>query len=285
MKSVVVTGASTGLGYAITQELVAHGIQVFGSVRHHQDASRLQAAFGDLYQPLIFDVTDAVKVQEAAAWVKERLHGTTLWGLVNNAGMAVPGPLLYMPIKDFEKQLDVNLTGQLQVIQAFAPLLGTDPAMQGAPGKIINIGSVAGKMANPFLGAYAASKHGLEALSDALRVELMPFGIDVVIVGPGAVTSEIWRKSSETTWPLEIKQSVYHTALSRMVAYMQQVTVHALPAIVIGKLVYKILCARRPRLRYAPVPRKWLNWYLPRLVPKRVTQWLIARYLGLLSRK
>jgi NAD(P)-dependent dehydrogenase (short-subunit alcohol dehydrogenase family) len=142
-------------------------------------------------------VTDASAIAEAASCVREALGGETLAGLVNNAGIAVSGPLIDLPVEDYRKQLEVNLVGPFLVTQAFAPLLGTDPELRGAPGRIVNISSVAGIRAMPFLGPYAASKFGLEGYSEALRRELMLFGIDVVVIGPGPVKTAIWDKAEE----------------------------------------------------------------------------------------
>ena len=153
--------------------MVENGFLVFASVRKDSDAAALTARHGASVIPLLFDVTDADSIAAAARDVEARLDGETLAGLVNNAGVAVPGPLLHLPIDDFRRQIEVNLIGQLQVIQAFAPLLGAGAQRRGAPGRIVNMSSVAGRFAAPFLGAYAASKFGLEGMSDALRRELI----------------------------------------------------------------------------------------------------------------
>ncbi|MCB1543293.1 MAG: SDR family NAD(P)-dependent oxidoreductase, partial [Rhodoblastus sp.] len=175
-RSVVVTGASTGIGYAIAQLLAREGFHVFAGVRRMDDADRLVEEIGDEVTPLVFDVTDPQGVADAARDVGERLGDTTLAGLVNNAGIATAGPLLHQPIEEFRRQIEVNLIAQVAVIQAFAPLLGADRARKGEPGRIVNMSSVAGRIAAPFLGAYAASKHALEAVSDSLRRELLLYG-------------------------------------------------------------------------------------------------------------
>src|SRR5215213_1634790 len=126
MQSIVVTGVSTGIGWSITKVLLEHGFRVFGSVRKPQDAARLSKEFGERFTPLLFDVTDEAAVQAAAQQVRERLNGEFLFGLVNNAGMATPGPLIYLPTNDFRYQLEVNLVSVLIVTKAFAPLLGVD---------------------------------------------------------------------------------------------------------------------------------------------------------------
>ena len=176
MQSVVVTGVSTGIGWGCVKVLVASGFRVFGSVRKQADAERLTKEFGANFTPLIFDVTDEAAVAAGAKQVEAALAGETLSGLVNNAGVAVPGPLLNLKIEDFERQIAINLAGPLIVTQAFAPLLGVDRSRKGAPGRIVMISSVGGKNAWPFNGAYSASKFGLEGMSESLRRELMIFG-------------------------------------------------------------------------------------------------------------
>jgi NAD(P)-dependent dehydrogenase (short-subunit alcohol dehydrogenase family) len=146
MKSVVVTGVSTGIGWGCVKVLIAKGFRVFGSVRKKADAERLEKEFGSNFTPLIFDVTDEAGVSAGARQVEAALGGETLLGLVNNAGIAIPGPLIELKIDDFRRQLEVNLTGQLMVTQAFAPLLGADRSRQGAPGRIVMVSSVGGRM-------------------------------------------------------------------------------------------------------------------------------------------
>ena len=162
MKSIVVTGVSTGIGWGCVRVLVGAGFRVFGSVRTVEDAERLSKEFGASFTPLIFDVTDEAAVRAAASKVASALCGATLFGLVNNAGIAVGGPLLYVKIDDFRRQLEVNLTGQLIVTQTFAPLLGVDQSRKGPPGRIVMMSSVGGRNALPFFGAYCAAKFGLE---------------------------------------------------------------------------------------------------------------------------
>ncbi|MBA4210573.1 MAG: oxidoreductase, partial [Parvibaculum sp.] len=197
MKSVVVTGVSTGIGNAAARVLAKKGFRVFGSVRKEADAAALKKDLGESFVPLVFDVTDEAGVARAAAEVRAALGGEKLAGLVNNAGIAVSGPLIDLDPDEFRKQMEVNVTGPFLVTQAFAPLLGTDRALKGEPGRIVNISSVAGIRAMPFLGPYAASKFALEGFSEALRRELMMFGIDVVVIGPGPVKTAIWDKAEE----------------------------------------------------------------------------------------
>ena len=187
MRSVVVTGASTGIGWATAKLLLDKGFRVFGSVRKQADADRLKGEFGANFTPLIFDVTDEPAVLAAAREVRSALNGETLAGLVNNAGIAVAGPVLELAADEFRRQMDVNFIGPVIATQAFGPLLGSDPALKGPKGRIVMISSVSGKSGSPMTSAYAASKHAIEGLSESLRRELMLFGIDVIVVAPGAV--------------------------------------------------------------------------------------------------
>src|SRR3954465_4257829 len=168
MRSVVITGASTGIGWASARMLLDRGFRVFGSVRKQADADRLNGEFGANFTPLIFDVTDEAAVLAAAREVRSQLDGETLSGLVNNAGIAVAGPVLELAADEFRRQLDVNVIGPVIATQAFGPLLGADPSLQGPPGRIVMISSVAGKNGNPLMSAYCASKHAIEGLSESL---------------------------------------------------------------------------------------------------------------------
>src|SRR6185437_4146724 len=219
MKSVVVTGSSTGIGWGIAKVLIAKGFRVFGSVRKAEDGERLRKEFGANFVPLYFDVTDAAAVAKGADQVAGALGGETLFGLVNNAGIAVAGPLLYLKIDEFRHQIDVNLTGQVIATQAFAPLLGADTSRKGKPGRIVMISSVGGRTANPFMAPYCASKFALEGLSESLRRELMLFGIDVIVIAPGAVATPIWDKAEQIDTS-RYANTPYATSLNKLKDYM-----------------------------------------------------------------
>ena len=283
MRNVVITGVSTGIGWGTTKVLVSKGIHVFGSVRTTQDAERLSAEFGNAFTPLQFDITDEKAVYAAAHQVRQRLDGQTLFGLVNNAGIAVPGTLQHLSIADYRFQLEVNLVGQLIVTQAFLPLLGTDPSLAGKPGRIINISSVGGKIGAPFLGAYSSSKHGLEGFSESLRRELMVYGIDVIIVAPGSVATPIWNKA-ETVDLAPYEHSPYADAVRKFRDHALTSGRTGYPPERVGNVVWKALTTSFPRTRYAVVPNRLLNWTIPLSLPRRLVDKLIAVYLGLSRR-
>jgi NAD(P)-dependent dehydrogenase (short-subunit alcohol dehydrogenase family) len=279
MQSVVVTGVSTGIGWGITKILIQHGFRVFGSVRKTQDAERLSREFGEQFVPLLFDVTDEAAVQSAAQHVREQLHGETLFGLVNNAGIAAPGPLIHLPTEDFRYQLEVNLVSVLIVTKAFVPLLGVDRSLRGLPGRIINMSSVSGKSAFPFVGAYAASKHGLEGFSETLRRELMLYGIDVIVVGPGPIATPIWDKAEQADISLYANTDYVEPA-RRAQEYMIRSGRSGLPPEKVGEIVWHALTSRRPRVRYTVARDSFLRQSIQSLLPKRLIDKIVARALG-----
>jgi len=283
--SVVVTGASTGIGWAVAQVLTRRGFHVFGSVRKAADAERLTAAFGEAVTPLVFDVTDEAAVRAAARTVEAALDGRPLAGLVNNAGIAVAGPLLHLPVDEWRKQLEVNLTGVVIATQAFAPLAGARKPADGRskavrPGRIVNIGSVGGRNANPFMAPYCATKFGLEGLSESLRRELLPFGVDVIVVAPGAVATPIWDKAEETDTSI-YADTVYAPALDRLRAYMLSIGKSGLPPERIGETVFTALTTARPKVRYTVTPQP-MQMLMADLLPKRTLDRIVGKRLGLL---
>ena len=283
MQSVVVTGVSTGIGWGITKVLIQRGFRVFGSVRKTQDAERLTKEFGGNFVPLLFDVTDEAAVEAAAQRVSDQLGGETLFGLVNNAGIAVPGPLMHQSTDDFRHQLEVNLVSVLIVTKAFLPILGSDRSRQGKPGRIINISSVGGKSGSPFLGAYAAAKHGLEGFSESLRRELMLYGIDVIIIGPGSVATPIWDKAEQIDLS-KYSNTEYVESLHSVQEYMIRNGRSGCPPEKVGEVVWHALTTPKPRVRYSVIPGSSLRRIIQTLLPKRVVDRIIARNLGYIKR-
>jgi len=216
--------------------------------------------------------------------VRSQLNGETLFGLVNNAGVAVPAPLIYQPIADFRKQMEVNLIGQLIVTQAFVPLLGSDQALRGKPGRIINMSSVGGKRGSPFLGAYVASKHALEGLSESLRRELMLYGIDVIIIGPGVIATPIWEKGTNIDVSIYTKTE-YGEAVRRLQKYMITRAQKGYPPEKVGEVVLQALIVSKPRVRYIVDPENFMIQIIQGLMPRRVLDRIIAKNLGLKPNK
>ena len=281
-KDVVITGVSTGIGRDTTRLFLSKGYRVFGSVRKQEDADRLQEEMGDRYVPLIMDVTDADAIKGAREKVEAMLGSNRLAGLVNNAGIVVSGPLLYLRPSEFRRQLETNMVGPLMVTQSFAPLLGTDKKKTGPVGRIVNISSTLAKVVPPFLGAYAASKWGLEGMSEALRRELMLFGIDLVIIEPGTVNTTMYDKG-ETEDLSEFETTPYWGAIEKFRKYIVAEGRKGLPPQRLANAVYIAMTAAKPKTRYAVVPQRFNNWTLPRLLPDRMVDKAIGKQMGFLK--
>jgi NAD(P)-dependent dehydrogenase (short-subunit alcohol dehydrogenase family) len=284
MRSIVITGVSTGIGLASAQRLIDAGFRVYGSVRKQADADRVASQLGDAFTPLLFDVTDREAVDRAASEVGAELGDGTLAGLVNNAGIAVSGPLLYLDPAEMRRQLEVNLLGVLHVTQAFAPLLGVDDKRIGHPGRIVNISSVAGQRALPFLGPYAASKHALEGFSEALRRELLLFGIDVIVIGPGPVRTAIWDKADESDMSA-FSETPYAPMIERFSGLFVAQGKKGLPASDLGELVFQALTLKKPKVRYTAMQAGLVERLVTRFAPKRQLDHMIAKAFGLLPGK
>jgi NAD(P)-dependent dehydrogenase (short-subunit alcohol dehydrogenase family) len=282
MRSIVVTGASSGIGWATAKLLLARGFRVFGSVRRQIDADRLKRDFGTHFIPLLFDITNGPAVLSAAGEVRVSLGGEKLFGLVNNAGIAVAGPVLELAPDDFRRQMDVNLMGPMIAAQAFGPLLGADPSLKGPAGRIIMVSSVAGKTGNPLMAAYSASKHALEGLSESLRREMMLFGIDVVIIAPGAVKTPIWKKAEQVDLS-GYRHSPFFPALERVRHVMLRLEQDGLPAERIAEVIAEGLTSKHPKVRYQITPDP-MRHLIVSILPKRMVDRIIARRLGLLAK-
>lgn len=279
-KVVVVTGASTGIGYNIAQNLVERGYTVYGSVRKKKDAERVSNELGSSFKPLLFDVTDYPAIEKAADQVAKEIAGRGVTALVNNAGIAIGGPMLHLSMEEIKQVFEINVFGLIKMTQAFAPLLGAveDPGFQ--PGKIINMSSVSGKIGFPFVGPYVGSKHAVEGISSSWRRELMKYGIDVIVIGPGSVKTPIWNKNEEVDrWigtPYEPHMKVFGEELIRPIVE------RALDVDEIGKLTLKIIEANNPKTRYTILNMKFRNWTLPRLLPERMVDKAVAKRLKMI---
>jgi NAD(P)-dependent dehydrogenase (short-subunit alcohol dehydrogenase family) len=276
--AVLVTGSSTGIGRASALGLERAGFQVFAGVRRPEDGEALRQAGSGALEPLILDVTDAAQIEAAAARVHEATGGS-LAGLVNNAGIALGGPLEVLPVDEFRRQLEVNLVGQVAVTQAVLPQL------RRARGRIVLISSIGGRLAVPYLWAYNASKWGLEAIGDALRVELRPFGVKVALVEPGAIATPIWGKGNETADRLRglmsaEQEQAYGEALDRFTA-ARPADIAGLPPERVAEVIEHALTARRPRTRYLVGRDAKLRARLRDLLPDRAWDALLARTMGL----
>ena len=283
--AVVISGASTGIGEASALELDRRGFRVFAGVRSQTDGRRLQEKASGRLTPILLDVTDADSIAAAAETVRTAVGKSGLAGLVNNAGIVVTGPLELLPIDEFRKQLDVNVIGLLAVTQAFIALL------RSARGRIVNMGSISGRVAAPYVGPYAASKHALEALTDSLRVELRRSGILVSIIEPANVKTPIWQKSRAAADRLSEQlseqvppdvQELYGPDITAMRQAGDRMAKTAMPVEKVVRAVVHALCARRPKTRYPIGARSRLAIVVVKFLPDRIRDRMMRRELGLL---
>ena len=272
----LVTGASTGIGEATVLRLDGAGHRVLPSVRREEDAAALSEAGSDRIEPVIMDITDAASVAAA----RERTLSLTdrLDGLVNNAGTGIAGPMELLPIDDFRAQIEINLIGQVAVTQAFLPLV------RRARGRVVFVSSVGGRIALPFNGAYSASKFGLEAVGDSLRQEVKPFGIEVVIVEPGAVTTPIWDKGTARADELlegvdPEALSLYEARLNAFRALVAETAESGVHPDDVAAVIETALTTERPRTRYIVGRTAKIRANLRRVLPDRVFDRLVDRQL------
>jgi NAD(P)-dependent dehydrogenase (short-subunit alcohol dehydrogenase family) len=249
-------------------------------VRKPADADSLKAEFGEAVTPLLFDVADEAAVRAGAAQAAQVLGNRRLYGLVNNAGIAVPGPLLHLDTDELRKQFEINLFGVHNVTRAFADLLGADPQRTGKPGRIVMISSVGGQNGAPFVGPYASSKFALEGYSQSLRRELMLYGIDVIVIGPGAIATPIWDKAEQGGDLERFSNTPYAPMLRGVADYMLKQGREGLPASQVGELIWFCLSDPKPKTRYPILRRPFVDRTLPRLMGARAVDRIIAKRLG-----
>lgn len=276
----VVTGTSTGIGAATALHLTKNGFHVFAGVRRQADGEALKSrATGEL-TALLFDITDAAAITRAVETVTAAVGDRGLAGLVNNAGIVKPGPLEFQPLADFREQLEVNLIGQLAVTQAFLPLI------RRGHGRIVNVGSIGGRLVLPIHGAYHASKFGMEALSDALRLELRQWRIPVSLVDPGATQTAIFDKTLAALDDMgqtlhEADRHQYDAQLAAIRRTVEKTAADAAPPIDLAKAIGEALMADKPKARYLAGKGAKAAVALARTPSDRVKDLAIAKDVGL----
>jgi NAD(P)-dependent dehydrogenase (short-subunit alcohol dehydrogenase family) len=279
MRSVLVTGASTGIGRATVLRLDAAGWRVFAGVRRREDTEALGAAGSERLTPLTLDVTDGEQIAAAAAAIAEETEGG-LDGLVNNAGIAIPGPLETLPLEDFRRQVGVNLTAQVAVTQAMLP------AIRRAGGRIVFLSSIGGRIAFPLNGAYHAAKFGIEAVGDVFRQELRPWGIAVSIVEPGSIDTPIWERGARNADEIEARahpdqDALYGPAIESFRKVVRDLAERGIPPEKVAKAIEHALGASRPRSRYLIGFDAKLQARLRPLIPTPLFDRVVARIMGL----
>ena len=275
VKNIVITGVSSGIGRASLDLLHEKGYHIYGSVRNQADADKLSKIYPDRFTPLLFDVQNHDEVVRASKVVFE--HCETLAGLINNAGIAIPGPLEHLSEQQFEKQLDVNVKSIRRITNLFLPLLGAKLNASKPPGRIINISSVSGLFNSPYNGAYSISKHALESMTDIYRRELRPYGIKVIAIEPGPIKTEIWKKNLNKMD--EFKDSDYYEVLQKADKIIENAKRNALPVENVSRLVAKCLTVSRPKTRYIVHKNKFAFRLMAYYLPDKITDWLVHKTL------
>ncbi len=281
---VLITGASTGIGAACALALDTLGYRVFAGVRNPADGEQLQRQAGPRLMPIRLDVTDQASISAANHTVTAMMGDYGLAGLINNAGIGVAGPIEALPLADWRRQFEVNVFGLIAATQTFLPLI------RKGRGRIINMGSIAGRASMPFMAPYAASKHALVAITDALRIELQPWGIRVALIEPGAIATPIWRKTRnevdkwDASWNHGLK-TMYQEGFTRVKEAATAAGEQAQPAKLVADAVIHALRSRWPKPRYLLGSDAAIRAYLSLLLPSRLNDWLVTTIVDLPRRR
>jgi NAD(P)-dependent dehydrogenase (short-subunit alcohol dehydrogenase family) len=273
VRSVLVTGASTGIGRATALRLEAAGWRVFAGVRREADAEALREAAPANISPLFLDVTEPEQIAAAAVLIEALPDG--LAGLVNNAGVAIPSPLETMPIEDFRRQVEINLTGQVAVTQAMLP------AIRRAGGRVVFISSIGGRIAFPLTGAYHAAKFGIEAVGDVFRQELAPWGLRVSIVEPGSIDTPIWERGGKSADEVGARspqrETFYGKAIENYRKVVKDTAERGMAPEKVAAVIEHALSAKRPRSRYLVGIDAKVQARLKPLIPTPVFDRIVAK--------
>lgn len=275
-KTYFVTGASSGIGADTTRALIEKGYAVVATVRKQEDENRLKELYGKKISVIRIDLVSFSEVEKLPELLKSKFGITELAGLINNAGVALAAPFADQNFSEVESIIVLNVLSVMKVTQVLLPLLRNGS-------RIINISSVAGKSAAPFLSVYAASKHAVEGFSEALRKELMLTGVKVIIVAPGSIKTPIWKKGFELVKE-NYNNSIFSKPFGAFIKIAQNSEKNALEVQVVSDAIIKALTAANPKIRYAPIPSRFMNWYLPKIIPTKLYDYLTARTLGLLPK-
>jgi len=278
VRSVLVTGASTGIGRATALRLDGSGWRVFAGVRREEDGEKLREAASTRLTPVFLDVTEAEQVAAAAERIEQEAEGR-LDALVNNAGVAIPGPLETIPLDDFRRQLEVNLVAYVAMTQAVLPCI------RRAEGRVVFVSSIGGRMAFPFSGAYHASKFGTEAIGDVFRQELRPWGLKVSIIEPGSIDTPIWERGQRKGEEIEARSPqtnlLYGDAIEKFRKLIEDTAARGIPPEKVAKAIAHALEAKRPKARYLVGLDAKAQARLKPLIPTGIFDRIVARTLGL----
>lgn len=273
-KILFITGVSSGIGFATADFFLKQGCKVVGTYKNTKDIEYFEKNFSNLFVGYQVDVTDFTKVDAIPEFLKQNGIAAVDF-LVNNAGIALAGPLEYQKFSELQNMIQINVVAVMKMTQVLLPFL-----KKAEQGRIVNVSSVSGKNGTPFLGGYCASKHAIEGFSETLRRELNLYGMKVSIVGPGSVNTPIWSKGINVV-AKAFDATEYRNSFHKFISFVESEIQHALPVEIVVKDIHHALTSSNPKFRYAPVPRKFQNWYLPKLFPLRVYDYLMCKTLGL----
>jgi NAD(P)-dependent dehydrogenase (short-subunit alcohol dehydrogenase family) len=276
--AVVVTGASTGIGRATALLLDAQGYRVFAGVRKDDDARELSKDGSDRLTPVMVDVTDEAQIESAREQVAAAVGDQGLVGLVNNAGVGGGGPIEFMPLDELRRTLEINLIGQVAVTQAFLPLI------RRGRGTILFIASIGGRVASPFMSPYNTSKFAIEALGESLRHELRPWGIEVAVVEPGSIDTQIWSKGNDQAREqldemTEDARRLYGRQLDRFVEVINETASRGIPPEKVAEVVHRAIASENPKHRYLVGTDAKIGARLKGTLPDRTFSKLAARQM------
>ena len=274
-KTILVTGASSGIGFDTVRVLVDQGFNVIATVRKNEDEIYLLNTFSEKIKIIKMDLSDLSMIDKLPEILQQDLKIDHLDGLVNNAGIALAAPFAHQNFSEIQAIVQINLLALMKITQILIPFF-----QKGS--RVVNVSSVSGKSAAPFLAVYAATKHAVEGFSEALRKEMMLLGVKVIVVAPGSINTPIWKKGFEV-----IQNKYAHTKFAKpfalFIKFAMSEAKHSLPVEVVSSAILTALTAPHPKFRYAPIPRKFVNWYLPKLIPEKIYNRMTAKALGLLG--
>ena len=284
MRTVLVTGVSTGIGKSIAEKLLENKFYVIGTVRNKDDADYLKNKFPESFSSLILDVTNEDQIKEVKNQVEDILkeNNRYLCSIINNSGIALGGPVRYLDIKQFKKQFDVNFFGLISVTKTFLDLLISSNNYP-LKNKIINIGSISGKRSYPFVSPYTSSKFALEGFTDSLRRELLIHDVDVVLIEPGPIKTEIWNKTPDIEDNPFLKTE-YEESLRLFMSNYVKMGKYGFHPDIIGDKIVKILKKNNPKTRYVITPNKLKNYIIPGFLPDRLVDKLVGKMLKLIKK-
>ena len=283
MKTVLITGVSTGIGKSCAELLSKKHYKVFGTVRNENDYKILKKDLGENFYPIIMDVTDEKSIDIAKETIKKNIPNQKLDILINNAGIALGGPIKYIDTDMFRKQFEVNLFGVVSVTNKFLDLLGATTE-NNHKGKIIMISSISGKRSYPFVSPYVASKHALEGMTDCIRKELMIYGIDVILIEPGPIKTAIWDKAP-TPNDNPFLKTEYKPILKKFYDKVVAQGKLGLEPEQVSNKIKKVIEMKKPKTRYVITGQKLINYTLPSILPDRIFDKLTAKMLGMVKLK